>query len=56
LLFRHSHASLLLSNGVDVKSVSERLGHKDVAETLNTYAHALPNNREKIIEIIKQTI
>jgi integrase len=54
--FRHSHATYLLSNGVDVKSVSERLGHKDVAETLNTYAHVLPNSRDKIIKLLNPTI
>ena len=54
--FRHSHASLLLASGIDIKSVSERLGHKDVVETLNTYAHVLPSNREKIIEIIKNSM
>ena len=54
--FRHSHATMLLSNGVDIKSVSERLGHKDVAETLNTYAHVLPNNRDKILNLITKSI
>ena len=54
--FRHSHATYLLSSGVDIKSVSERLGHKDVEETLNTYAHVLPNNRERILELLSKTL
>ena len=33
---------LLLSGGVDVKTVSERLGHADVATTLRIYAHVMP--------------
>ena len=54
--FRHSHATYLLSNGVDIKSVSERLGHKDVEETLNTYVHVLPNNRDKILNLVDKTL
>lgn len=39
---RHSHATQLLTAGVDVKTVSERLGHADVATTLRIYGHVLP--------------
>lgn len=53
--FRHSHATYLLSNGIDIKSVSERLGHKDVQETLNTYVHVLPNNKSKIIDLMDKS-
>ena len=54
--FRHSHATLLLSSGIDIKSVSERLGHKDVEETLNTYAHVLPRNKSRILSLLDETI
>ena len=36
---RHTHATLLIEAGANVKSVSVRLGHSDVATTLETYAH-----------------
>jgi integrase len=36
---RHSHVSQLIKAGENVKVVSERLGHANVAMTLNTYAH-----------------
>jgi integrase len=36
---RHTHATLLRKLGVDVKVISERLGHSDVAFTLKTYTH-----------------
>ena len=36
---RHTHATLLLQSGVNVKTVQDRLGHSDVTITLNTYAH-----------------
>lgn len=38
---RHTHASLLLLAGTDIKTISERLGHADVKLTLNTYSHVL---------------
>jgi integrase len=39
---RHSHASELLSRGVPLAAVSERLGHANQAITLSIYSHALP--------------
>ena len=42
------HASHLLAAGVNVKVVSERLGHASVAFTLDTYAHVMPGNRRRL--------
>lgn len=39
---RHTHATLLLKAAVPVKVVSERLGHANVAFTMNVYQHVLP--------------
>ena len=39
--FRHSQASLLFASGVDVVTVSKRLGHAQVSTTQNIYAHLL---------------
>jgi integrase len=39
---RHTHATLLLSNGVPPKVIQERLGHADITITLRVYAHAIP--------------
>jgi integrase len=36
---RHTHASLLIGNGVDVKTVQERMGHARASTTLDFYAH-----------------
>lgn len=38
---RHTHATILLRLGVDMKTISERLGHADISETFNTYADVL---------------
>lgn len=39
---RHTHASLMLRQGVHPKVVSERLGHANVSITLDTYSHVTP--------------
>lgn len=39
---RHTHATLLLAEGVPIKVVSQRLGHATIAMTMDTYAHVLP--------------
>lgn len=43
---RHTHASWLLSQGIDTQYVSERLGHSSVSITLDVYTHLLQNKRE----------
>lgn len=42
--FRHTQATMLLGNGVDVKTVQARLGHARSSHTLDLYAHAIPAN------------
>ena len=39
---RHTHASILLQQGVNAKVVSERLGHSSVAFTMTVYQHVMP--------------
>ncbi|WNS82402.1 site-specific integrase [Domibacillus sp. DTU_2020_1001157_1_SI_ALB_TIR_016] len=40
---RHTHASLMLQQGENIKLISERLDHSSVKITLDTYSHVLPN-------------
>lgn len=39
---RHTHASWLIANGCDLKTLSERMGHADEATTLRIYGHLMP--------------
>ena len=38
---RHTHPTILLYLGVDMKTISERLGHADIQTTFNIYADVL---------------
>lgn len=38
---RHTHATLLLAQGVDIKTISERLGHSNISITMNVYTDVL---------------
>lgn len=44
---RHTHASMLLYNGVNVKYISRRLGHKDIITTLQIYSHIIDEMEQK---------
>ena len=43
---RHTHATLMLQQGIHPKIVQERLGHATIAVTLDTYSHVLPGMQE----------
>lgn len=51
---RHTQATQLLGNGVDVKTVQTRLGHANASLTLNQYAHALPENDRDAAALLGQ--
>jgi len=54
--FRHTAASIMLSHGVDVLTVSKMLGHTDTSTTLDTYGHAIEEAKRKAAECIAETI
>lgn len=55
---RHSHVALLLANGIDIYSISKRLGHSNIKTTANTYAYLVDEYKdktnEKIVAILDQ--
>lgn len=49
---RHSHTSYLIDNGVEPLVIKERLGHKDIRITLNTYGHLYPNKQKSVADLL----
>ena len=49
---RHTYATLALGAGIHPKVVSERLGHANIAITLDTYSHAIPALSEEAAELV----
>ena len=44
---RHTHATLLIANNIDMKTASTRLGHSNISTTMNIYTHPLSENDKK---------
>ena len=53
---RHTHASLMLQQGTDMKTISTRLGHSSVAFTMDTYAHLLPGMQKSAMEKFEEAL
>jgi len=53
---RHTHATMLVSKGVNLKVIQKRLGHASIITTMNLYAHALRKDDEKAADIFGQII
>lgn len=54
--FRHSHASILISNGVSIVAVAKRLGHSNITQTLNTYSHLMEHEDNKLLNTLNKSI
>lgn len=53
---RHTHASMLIKQGVHMKVISERLGHGSIGITMDTYGHLLPGVQESAMVAFDQTL
>ena len=51
-VLRHTYASRCVERGVDVKSLSEMLGHTDVRTTLQVYVHSSLEHKMRVIQSI----
>jgi integrase len=47
---RHTHATMLIGENVNVKVISERLGHSKIGITLDTYSHVLPSMQQEVAD------
>ena len=52
--YRHSHASLLANEGINIQEIARRLGHSNVQITWNTYSHLYPREEERAITILNR--
>ena len=54
--FRHTLASVLCLNGIDMTTISKWLGHKNVTTTMNIYEHILDKGREQVADCVADVI
>ena len=53
---RHTAATLLLGQNVNVKVVSEMLGHSQIAITLDLYSHVTPGMQRQAVEALEAVL
>lgn len=53
---RHTHATLLIENGANMKSVQVRLGHSRLSTTMDTYSHVTEKMSRESIDIFETII
>lgn len=54
--FRHTAASIMISSGVDIVTVSKMLGHANTSMTTDTYSHIIEETKRKASECIADVI
>lgn len=50
---RHTHATVLVENGANIKGIQEMLGHSDIKITLNQYVHNTESMRDESVNIFE---
>ena len=50
--FRHSHASVLINEGIFIQEIARQLGRARVETTWEAYAHLYPREEERAISIL----
>lgn len=51
---RHSHASYLINNNVNILAIANRLGHEKIETTLNIYSHLYRESQDHMISILNK--
>lgn len=53
---RHTSATLLISQNIDIRTVSNRLGHAQTSTTMNIYTHALQKKDQQAAETLESLL
>lgn len=53
-MLRHTHATMLLEAGANIKDIQSRLGHKNINTTLDTYSHVTDKMQDETVNIIEE--
>ncbi|HBG1252637.1 TPA: site-specific integrase [Clostridioides difficile] len=53
---RHTHATLLLENGANIKYIQQRLGHSQLSTTMDTYSHVTSKMESETIDILENLV
>jgi len=53
---RHTHATLLIESGANIKDVQTRLGHTNIQTTLQTYVHDTETMAAQSVELFEQAV
>ena len=51
---RHTHATMLLENGANIKDIQARLGHSRIATTMDTYSHVTHKMQKQTVNIFER--
>lgn len=51
---RHTHATLLIQNGANIKDVQTRLGHASIETTLDTYTHSTEESSSNTVDLFEK--
>lgn len=50
---RHSHATLLINNDVNIHVIADRLGHSSTKTTERVYAHLYEDNKKQVVDLLE---
>lgn len=53
---RHTHATMLIENGANIKAVQSRLGHARISTTMNTYAHVTEKMTNEVVDLLEENL